>query len=264
MAGPRKWMGELLLRSPAQLRSLRDVPVIGDIIHRLSHRVISNEEKVWAQIQEGPAAGLWLELNPRTGQSYLRGAAEVASQKILSDHLRPGMVFYDLGANIGLFSLLAARLVGDKGKVVSFEPDPEIAGRLRRNVSRNGFKNVSVVESGAWSASENVRFLRADFSSPDRGTGRFVTSDTAETVSVHCVALDDFVRDAPAPDALKCDVEGAEIEVLRGAQNLLRTVRPWILCEIHSATNDRDARDMFDRLGYSCQVVDATHLLALP
>lgn len=264
MGGPRKWMGELLLRSPAPLRSLRDVPVLGDFIHRLSHRVISKEEKVWAQIQSGPAEGIWLELNPRTGQSYLRGEAEAASQEILSNHLRPGMVFYDLGANIGLFSLLASRIVGAGGKVISFEPDPEIARRLRRNIARNGFTNVTVVESGVWSVTENVNFLPADASSPDRGTGRFVGQEGAATALVRCIALDDFARDTPAPNAIKCDVEGAEVEVLRGAENVLHTARPWILCEMHSTANDQAAREFLGRLGYSFQPVDDTHLLALP
>lgn len=264
MPGARKWMGELLLRSPAPLRSLRDVPLLGDWIHRLSHRVISTEEKVWAQIQAGPAEGIWLELNPRTGQSYLRGEAEAASQKVLSNRLRPGMVFYDLGANIGLFSLLASRIVGPSGKVVSFEPDPQIAARLRGNIARNGFTNVTVVESGLWSASGVANFLPADASSPDRGTGKVVSAQSATTAPVRCVALDDFIRDSPPPDAIKCDVEGAEMEVLRGGENLLRTVRPWILCEMHSAANDQAARDFIARLGYSFESVDETHLLALP
>ena len=104
-----------------------------------------SNEKVWARVEAGPAQGLWLELNPRTGQNYLRGGAELTVQKILAERLHPGMVFYDLGANIGLFTLLAARLVGDSGKVFSFEPDPENAARLRRNIQRNGFANVTVV-----------------------------------------------------------------------------------------------------------------------
>jgi FkbM family methyltransferase len=257
-------MGELLLRSPAPLRSLRDVPVLGDFIHRLSHRVISREEKFWARIQSGPAEGIWLELNPRTGQSYLRGEAEAPSQKILSDYLHLGMVFYDLGANIGLFSLLASRIVGPAGKVVSFEPDPEIAARLRRNIARNGFTNVKVVESGVWSVTRSVNFLPADASSPDRGTGRFVEEQDAATALVRCIALDDFVRNGPAPHAIKCDVEGAEVEVLRGAENVLRTARPWILCEMHSAANDQAVREFLGRLGYSFQPVDDTHVLALP
>ncbi len=258
-------MGWLLLRSPAALRSLREVPVLGDWIHRLSYQLVRADEKLWAQVEAGPARGLWLELNPRTGQSYLRGKAEPEVQAILAEQLRPGMVFYDLGANIGLFSLLAARIVGASGRVFSFEPDPKVSARLRRNVARNGFSNLMVVEAGVWSSSGDVNFVPAGASSPDHGTGSFVGSDAAVAgMPVRCVALDDFIADAPPPAAIKCDVEGAEVEVLRGAAKLLETHRPWILCEIHSEANGRAARELLGRLGYGVEPVDENHILALP
>ena len=154
MPRAREWMGDLLLHTPASLRSLRNVPFVGKLIHRVSHSILPLDQKVWARVESGPAAGLWLELNPRTGQSYLRGEAEQAVQATLAERLRPGMIFYDLGANLGLFTLLAARLVTAAGKVFSFEPDPINASNLRRNIQRNGFTNVTVVESGIWSSTE--------------------------------------------------------------------------------------------------------------
>jgi FkbM family methyltransferase len=265
MPGARKWMGELLLHSPAPLRSLRDVPVLGDIIHRLSYRLLPADEKVWARIEAGPAKGIWMELNPRTSQSYVRGEAELAVQKVLAERIRPGMIFYDLGANIGLFSLLAARLVGASGKVFSFEPDTSVAARLRRNVARNGFENVTVVEAGVWSTSGDMNFVAADPASPDHGLGRFATGNDAPAGSpAKCIALDDFIETAPAPDAIKCDVEGAEVEVFSGAEKLLGTHRPWIVCEIHSPANDGALRSHLSRFGYHLEAVDANHLLATP
>jgi hypothetical protein len=79
-----------------------------------------------------------------------------------------------------------------------------------------------------------------------------------------CISLDDFVRDVPAPRAIKCDVDGAEIEVFRGAENLLRDHRPWILCELHSEAKGRAWRELISGLGYSCESVDSNHVLALP
>lgn len=265
MAGARTLIGSLLLRSPARLRSLRDVPILGNLIHGLSHRLLPVERLVWAQVEAGPATGLWLELNPRTGQDYLRGRVESATQTALAQHLRPGSVFYDLGANIGLFTLLAARCVGPAGKVLSFEPDPAVAARLRRNIARNQFANVTVVESGVWSSSGNFEFVPATPASPDRGVGTFMAAGSATgSIPVRCVSLDDFIQSAPPADAIKCDVEGAELEVLRGAQTLLHTRRPWILCEMHSETNDAAAREFLAPLGYSFSYVDASHLLARP
>jgi FkbM family methyltransferase len=265
MAKKRNWFGELLLHAPKPIRSLRNVPALGGLIHYFSHRILPANERVRAQVQSGPAEGLRLELNPRTGAPYLRGEVEAATQKVLVQWLRPGMIFYDLGANIGFFSLLAARLVGASGRVFSFEPDAEVAARLRRNIALNEFSTITVVEAGVWSSNANVRFIPADASSPDRGTGKFpVDRNLTSGTEVHCVALDEFIRTAPAPDAIKCDVEGAELEALRGAKGLLETRRPWILCELHSEANDRMARDFLRNLGYEIETVDSIHILARP
>lgn len=264
MSSARQWAGKLILRSPAGVRALRKVPVLGGWIHRLSHSLLPSEERLWARIEAGPAEGLWFELNPRTGQHYLRGEAEAEVQNVLAERLHPGMIFYDLGANIGLLSILAARAVGPAGRVFSFEPDAEGADRLRRNVRRNDFANVTVIEAGVWSASGLRTFVAADQSSPDHGTGHFMAGTGEPGTPVRCVALDDFIRDAPPPNAMKCDVEGAEVEVFRGAGKLLQTHRPWILCEMHSDANERAFRELLQRFAYTFQRVDDGHLLALP
>jgi FkbM family methyltransferase len=265
MTGARQWLGGLLLRSPGPIRALRDVPLLGKLVHAVSHRLVPSDEKIWAQVEGGAAKGLWIELNPRTGQHYLLGEGEGPTQEVLGERLRPGMVFYDLGANIGLFSLVAARLVGPAGKVVSFEPDPETAARLRRNLARNGFQNSTVIEAGVWSSSGKQAFRAADALSPDHGVGKIEASEAAGSTMVRCVALDDFVASgSPPPDAIKCDVEGAEVEVLRGAREILRTGRPWIVCEIHSAANGNEVRHILSEAGYRIDGVDSNHIVATP
>lgn len=251
-----------MLRLSVPLQRLRRVPVLGDLLHLVSHRILPASHREWVQIRTGPGRGLWLELNPRTGGDYLRGRAESRVQEALAARLRPGMVFYDLGANIGLFSLLAARIVGPTGRVYSFEPDTEVVARLRRNVERNGFSNVTVVESGVWSSNEDVRFIPSDSSSPDRGLGRIEIAGGGSGRLIRCVTLDDFQGDAP--DAIKCDVEGAEFAALKGAEILLRWHRPWIICEMHSAENDRASRGFLSRCGYSLESIDDSHILAVP
>jgi len=256
-------MGQLLLRSPVPLRSLGGVPVLGKLVHGLSYRLLPAEEKIWARIEAGPAKGIWLRLNPRTGRDYIRGEAETKIQEVLAERVRPGMVFYDLGANIGLFTLLAARLVGSRGKVFSFEPDAETAARLRGNIERNGLGNVSVVDAGVWSSSGSMKFTPADPSSPDRGLGRFVVGeDDAGSMRMRCVSLDDFIESAPPPDMIKCDVEGAEVEAFRGAEKLLRTNRPQIVCETHSDANERMLGKILSESGYRIEKLDANHILA--
>jgi len=261
--GVRQWMGDLLLRAPAPLRSARKFPILGNAVHVLSHWILPTEEKVWAQVQKGPLQGIWLQLNPRTGQGYYRGETEPAAQEVILQNLHPGDVFYDLGANIGLFSLLGAKIVENAGRVYSFEPDAEVAARLRRNVARNGFSNVTIVEAGVWSSSGSLNFSPADASSVDRGTGSFVRANpTVPAGAVRCVALDDFIGAAPPPNGIKCDVEFAEWEVLRGAKHLLETRRPWILCELHSEENSRAIRAFLGELRYEIQDVDRSHIFA--
>jgi len=256
-------MSRMLLHAPTALRSLREMPWLGNFVHRLSYRLIPVDQKIWVRVETGPAKGIWIELNPRTGQSYVRGEVETVVQRILAEYLKPGMIFYDLGANIGFFTLLAARLVGEGGKVFSFEPDPENAARLRRNIQRNDFTNVTVVDAGVWSVTQKLEFVAADFASPDHGIGRFVSTSGLDLgTSIACVSLDDFCKYSPPPDGIKCDVEGAEVEALRGAEKLLQAKHPWIICEIHSAENDRDAQEILNRFDYTLKATEDGHILA--
>lgn len=265
MDASRNRLAGLMLRSPVRIGSLREIPFFGKWIHGLSHRLLPADGLVWTRIRSGPAKGTWLELNPRTGRDYAEGKVERPVQEAIAEYLKPGMAFYDLGANIGLFSLLASRLVENTGMIFSFEPDPMIAIRLRRNVERNEASNVSVVEAGVGATTGKFTFLSADSSSSDRGLGRFAaTGERCSGEALPCYALDDFVLTFPRPDAIKCDVEGAEGEVIRGAQNLFTTRRPWILFEIHSAANGQEVKNLCRSIGYKLRDVDGNHLLAEP
>jgi FkbM family methyltransferase len=258
-------LAQLFLRYASPLAGLRRVPIVGSCLRWASLRLVPRDSLAWVQVQTGPAAGIWMRLNPRTGGSAFAGRGEPEVQRALEEHLRPGMNFYDIGANIGFFSLLAARLVGPDGHVTSFEADPEVAGRLREHIARNNFSRVTVEQKAVWSERRRVTFLRTDPGvSPDRGLGHVVGAASSDTIEVEGVSLDDYTAAFPAPDFLKCDVEGAEVEVFRGAGRLLREKRPGILCEMHSEENRRVLVDEFSRIGYACRASDETHVLALP
>jgi len=259
----RDFVGKAMLHAPSWVRSIRNIPLVGRLVHGLSHRILPSGQKIWAQIKRGPARGLWIQVNPRVANGFIQGKSESEMQQSISEYLKPGMVFFDLGANIGLFTLLAARLVGKSGKVFSFEPDRENAGRLRDNVERNKFENVTIVDAGVWSTTGELRFLPGPATSPDRAWGRFVQGgDGTGSVRTRCVSLDDFVQSAAHPDAIKCDVEGAEVEALRGSAKLLESQRPWIVCETHSTENNQTVRELLKGYGYEIEAIDATHLLA--
>jgi FkbM family methyltransferase len=265
VAGSGGMLAQFVLRCAPKLTRLTRIPVLGNFLHWASIKTIPRDSLVWIQVKRGAGAGLWLQVNPRTGAHILNGSTELPVQTALQEHLHSGMVFYDLGANIGFFSLLGARLVGPGGRVFAFEADPELATRLRANGVRNHFTWISVEEMAVWSETRSVAFVRADpAQSPDRGLGFVTASPNFEALKVHAVSLDEFARRSPAPDFIKCDVEGAEVEVLRGARQLLQTKRPGLLCEIHSEENRRALLDEFSKAGYQWKLCDENHVLALP
>ena len=266
MAKSGSRLAKLLLRFAPSLGGLRRVPVLGDFLSWTSRKLVPRDALVWVQIQRGPSEGLWIRLNPRTGQNVKKGIGEPQVQNALVEHLRPGMTFYDIGANIGFFSLMAARLVGPKGRVVSFEADPEIAARLQENLARNQFTQAQVEQKAVWSEPSIVSFERVDpNTSPDRGLGHVSPNGSPPgSITVQAVSLDQYIATHPAPDLLKCDVEGAEVAVFRGAAKLLSGKRPLLLVEMHSPENQRALRALFAGYGYRCLNLDDNHVLALP
>jgi FkbM family methyltransferase len=258
-------LGELFLRYASRLAGLRRVPVLRSCVSWASAKLVPRGALTWVQVRRGAAAGIWLHLNPRTGREVLEGGGELQMQEALKRFLRPGMVFYDVGSNIGFFALIAARLVGSQGRVIAFEADPEAAARLREHVARNGYGQVTVVEKAVWSGQGPVPFERVDPRvSPDRGLGHVVSVAAENSIPVEGVSLDAYAETAPPPDFLKCDVEGAEVEVFRGARRLLKDKRPGIICEVHSEANRQILLEEFARFGYSCESCDENHVLALP
>ncbi len=265
MSASQGRLAQFLLRYGSPLAGLRRVPVLGACVSWAGAKLVPRESLAWVQVQNGPAKDLWLHLNPRTGQTYFEGGGEPEVQAALQQHLKPGMTFYDIGANIGFFSLLAARIVGQEGHVVAFEADPEVAVRLREHVARNVFGWIAVEEKAVWSEPRTVYFARTDpATSPDRGLGHVVAAGGDDTIQVSAESLDAYTWMQLAPDFLKCDVEGAEVEVFRGASRLLKEKRPGIICEMHSEGNQRILLEEFSQLGYSCKPCGANHILALP
>ena len=265
MSASQGRLAQFLMRYSSPLAGLRRVPVLGRCVSWAGRMLVPRDSLIWVQVRNGPGRGLWLHLNPRTGKTYFEGGGEPEVQAALEQHLRPGMIFYDVGANIGFFSLLVARLVGKEGRVVAFEADPEIAARLCEHVARNEFGWITVEEKAVWSEPRTVFFARTDpTTSPDRGLGHVVAAGGSDTIQVSAESLDDYSWTQPLPDFLKCDVEGAEVEVFRGASRLLEEKRPGIICEMHSDENQRILLEEFSRFRYSCTPCGANHILALP
>jgi hypothetical protein len=119
-------LGHVAFRIPGVGRTLRDV----------SESMVLSERRIWVQIASGMAKGLWVKVLPKWEPGYLRGCAEDGMNEALSRYLKPGDCFYDVGAHIGFYALLAARLIGETGTIIAFEPDIENAETLRQNAPR--------------------------------------------------------------------------------------------------------------------------------
>ncbi len=255
---------QFYLRCSSRLAFLKKIPGLRGPIDRLSSRWLRRDLLVWALVRRGPGEGLWIQVSPRTGLVFLQGEVETRIQRLLLEKLRLSATFYDLGANFGFFSILAARRVGANGKVFAFEPESALTARVRANAEKNGLRNVEVVQAAVWSSPGRVSFAHSDPRvSPDLGTGHIAATAPGPLQNdVLAVTLDEFASENPPPDLIKCDVEGAEVEVFRGARTLLATRKPTIICEIHSPENDRMLGELFAQCGYLVRRIDSNHILA--
>ena len=258
-------LSRLVIENGALLRTIRRFPGVHYCAKKIGAYILPAGYREWFQVRDGIGKGIWLKLNPRSGDSYFRGSADTGIQSILRDYLKPGMVFYDLGSNNGFFSLVAARIVGPVGKVIAFEAEPRLGSELLQNIERNDAFNVRVVQFAVWSQSGFVDFHSADQRiSPDLGLGRIVLQPNTKTVSIPSICLDDFVQTERPPDLIKCDVEGAEVEVFRGARKVLREYKPCIECEIHSDENGKLLRSELADMKYDVRWYSASHFFAGP
>ncbi len=153
--------------------------------------------------------------------------------KLLARVTERGMVAFDIGANVGYFTLLLARAVGPRGKVFAFEPAQRNASLLRRHLALNGFRNVEVVQ-----AAVSDRAGTASFAAGHGPAGGHI-SEAGETVET--VIIDDF----PRPAIIKMDIEGGEIAALAGAGELLRARATRWVVELHGDERRRMAYDIF-------------------
>jgi FkbM family methyltransferase len=162
---------------------------------------------------------------------YLDGQRFVAERNLIRSLLRPGMRVVDVGANLGYFLLLLESVIGPRGEVVCLEPEPDNLRELARNVRVNGLGNVVVLPIAAGDCD--------GFAPLRRGINAVVNPGGSESFTVPLRRLDSLLS-APV-DFIKIDVEGFELQVLRGAQRVLQQ-RPTVVVEVHPGLLDSTHR----------------------
>jgi len=169
---------------------------------------------------------------------YVCGSFEPNEFAFLDRVLRPGMVFVDVGANDGYYTLFAARRVGPSGRVVAAEPSSRERAHLQRNLGRNGLDNVSVIPAaiGATSGLADLHLAHGVHAGHNT-LGGFAHDDVvrASLERVPIEPLDSVIArlGLGRVDFLKIDVEGAEARVIAGASTILTTMRPLMLIEVN-------------------------------
>jgi FkbM family methyltransferase len=180
---------------------------------------------------------MWVDTRDRVIATHLLGDEvwEPSETAAFLAHAREGMCVFDVGANIGYYTLLAARAVGSSGRVYAFEPEPRNFGLLTRNVAENGLTNVRLVNAAISNRAGVVRLHLddANFGAHSFEAGSIATS-SGRSVEVETVSLDGFVDEARAFEAgvlVKVDVQGAEALVVEGGRRLLALPRITALVE---------------------------------
>ena len=219
------------------------------------------------KVAAGELAGLRLALDLQSEKEYWLGTYEPALQAALRALVRPGMVAYDVGANIGYITLMFRRLVGKSGRVFAFEALPENVERLRRNIELNrekyfqGFDSEVTIFSGAVvDRSGPVSFILGPSNSMGKAEGSaerhsaegYKRVENAQAIEVAGISLDEFVYQEgnPPPQVVKIDIEGGEALALPGMRHVLDEARPLVLIELHGAEAARVAWTTLQQAGY--------------
>lgn len=183
------------------------------------------------------------------------GSYEYEKQTLFAKTIREGSIVFDLGAHVGFHSLLASVLVGSQGKVYAFEPMPKNLSYLKEHIRINGITNITVIDAAVSDSSGIAYFQenRCSFQGHLASVGN---------IEVKTVSLDEIISqgEIPNPDYIKIDVEGAELQVLNGAKNLLNNVKPTIFLATHGDEIQRQCRIFLESIGYRLEAINGKPL----
>lgn len=203
--------------------------------------------KAEVRILRGPVRGMkWIKgAGPN---AYWIGTYETVRMREFAEALKPGYVVYDVGANVGIYSLCASSRVGTSGRVYAFEPLERNLRYLRRHVALNHLQNCTVLGSAVCDREGAVSF------SAGAWEASMARISSAGEITVPSTTLDSCVYGRKwlgPPNVLKIDVEGAEFAVLSGGTRAITEFHPAIFLEIHGPELHRTCRDFLLAKGYS-------------
>jgi FkbM family methyltransferase len=211
-----------------------------------------------------PWGDWWLSWNDEPSRLVRAYSFESAETGLIKKILKPDMTMIDAGAHHGYYTLLASSLLGDRGRVVCFEPSPRERQWIWMHLIANGRKNVKIEKSALGSTTEMAEF----FLSLDKQTGcnslRYPKGVRYSLpIKVPVIPLDEYYFHSGMGrlDLIKMDVEGAERDVLIGGSGCIQKTRPWIICELSDIRTLRwkyrptETVKILEKFGYACHFI---------
>jgi FkbM family methyltransferase len=170
-------------------------------------------------------------------------------QRLFAREINRGGVFYDIGANVGFYSLLASTLI-DPGKVFAFEPLPINVSYLRRHLALNHRTNIKVLEIAVCDQEGEASFEQEE-------TGSMGRLNQQGKLRVRTSTLDTLLRtqEIPPPNYIKMDIEGAELRALLGAEDCFRKFKPRLFLATHGREVHQDCCELLRSWQFEIEVV---------
>jgi len=161
---------------------------------------------------------------------------EPLNTKLLAQNLKKGMVCFDIGANIGYYTLLESKIVGEEGKVIAIEPSPVNFTQLQKNIQNEKANNVELYQMAGGDQNGTIKFLLDPHSNLSRIILNEDSKPEGEIVDVPVKKLDSFLDEFSIKklDFIRMDVEGYEFNILEGMRNSIKKFRPMIQMEVHT------------------------------
>ncbi len=206
-------------------------------------------------IPQGPLAGLKLIPGPHISHKHLAGTYEEDTLAAVDRFVPQGSVCYDFGASIGYLSLLMARKAS---AVYSFEPAPHALAEIRRQSEANGLINIHPVQQVVSGNVRDVEFALTDNAYGSRIIAGQPVPANRPKLKFRTTTLDALVGSYPPPDFIKMDVEGEELSVLQGGEEVIRANRPIFCIELHSTQLAKDCIEFLRSHGYRVTELDGS------
>ncbi|MDO9000950.1 MAG: FkbM family methyltransferase [Bacteroidota bacterium] len=192
---------------------------------------------------------------------YFMGDYEKEVVDIFYEYAEKSKVIYDIGANIGYYTLIASKAANDNSKVYAFEPFPENVIALKKNIEVNNNSNIMVLEFAI-----SNKIGRASFSNSDNNVANTLCEDSPtfknnKSIEVRTITIDDLILNntIEVPDLIKMDVEGTELEALIGAEETLKKYHPVIFLSTHNCHVPgihKKCIDYLENLGYEIEYLN--------